>query len=234
MENTNNSSSRRNFLKGVVFNTAALSAIPMGVLGSDSLSTDPIKKAKSPRLPLKIMMKSGLTDHFRERLMKISPQIQLIENNQATGDVNAWYGSINREQFKNASNLAWVHSTSAGVERYLFPEMLQSDVLLTNAKGCYGPAIAEHTFGLLFSLTRQIGSQTRNMSQGMWKRENNLIELKGMTVGIVGLGGIGSQVARRARAMDMRVIAVDIVPKYREQIGDICDEIRLVQDDGLS
>ena len=46
-----------------------------------------------------------------------------------------------------------------------------------------------------------------------------------MTMGIVGLGGIGSQIARRARAMDMNVIAVDIMPKYKEQIGDICDEV---------
>jgi phosphoglycerate dehydrogenase-like enzyme len=234
MENTNKSPSRRNFLKGVAFNAAALSALPVGVLASDLVSPDPIKKDKAPRLPLKLMMTSGLPDPFQEKLMNISPEIQLIENEGAIGEVNAWYGSINSEQFKKAPNLDWVHSTSAGVERYLFPEMLQSDVVLTNAKGCYGPAIAEHTFGLLFSLTRKIGSQTRNMSQGKWEREDNMFELKGMTVGIVGLGGIGSQVARRARAMDMGVIAVDILPKYREQIGDICDEIRLVQDDGLS
>jgi phosphoglycerate dehydrogenase-like enzyme len=114
--------------------------------------------------------------------------------------------------------------------------MIESDVLLTNAKGCYGPCIAEHTFGLLFTLTRNIGAQTRNMSQGKWQGVgmDEAFEMKGKTVGIVGLGGIGSQVARRARAMDMKVIAVDIVAKYKEQIGDICDEIRLVQDDGLS
>jgi phosphoglycerate dehydrogenase-like enzyme len=234
MENSNKSPSRRNFIKGVAFNAAALSALPVGVLASDFVSPDPINKDKAPRLPLKIMMTSGLPDPFQKKLMNISPEIQLIENEGAIGEVNAWYGSINSEQFKMAPNLDWVHSTSAGVERYLFPEMLQSDVVLTNAKGCYGPAIAEHTFGLLFSLTRKIGSQTRNMSQGRWEREDNMFELKGMTVGIVGLGGIGSQVARRARAMDMAVIAVDILPKYREQIGDICDEIRLVQDDGLS
>jgi phosphoglycerate dehydrogenase-like enzyme len=73
------------------------------------------------------------------------------------------------------------------------------------------------------------------MSQGKWEGVsiNDAFEMKGKTLGIVGLGGIGSQVARRARAMDMRVIALDIVPKYREQIGDICDEVRLVQDKGL-
>jgi D-2-hydroxyacid dehydrogenase (NADP+) len=234
MENTNKSSSRRNFLKGVVINAAAMSVIPIGVIASNPTSVDPAKKYKAPRLPLRIMMRSGLSDHWREKLTKISPQIYLEENDQAMGEVNAWFGGINQDQFKNASNLAWVQSPSAGVEHYLFPEFIQSDVLLTNAKGCYGPSISEHTFGLLFTLTRKIGAQTRNMSLGKWDSEDNMFEMKGLTMGIVGLGGIGSQIARRARAMDMRVIAVDIMPKYKEQIGDICDEIRLVQDDGLS
>ena len=236
MKNTNKSFSRRNFIKGVAINAAALSAIPIGVLGSDSSSPGLLNNNKAPRLPLRIMMKSGLSDPFREKLMKISPEIQLLENDQAIGEVNAWFGSISIKQFNSATNLRWIHSTSAGVENYLFPEIVQSDVIMTNAKGCFAPAIAEHTFGLLFALTRNIVGQARNMSQGNWQGVpmDSVFEMKGMTIGIVGLGGIGSQVARRARAMDMRVIAVDIMPKYKEQIGDICDEVRLVQEDGLS
>ena len=236
MKTLSKSQSRRAFLKGVAINGAALSTIPLGVLGDNYTTADPVKMETDPRLPLRIMMMAELSDPFREKLTKISPRIHLEESDQAIGDVNAWFGSINQDQFKKASNLKWVHSTSAGVEHYLFPEMVQSDVILTNAKGCYGPAIAEHTFGLLFALSRNIGSQTRNMSEGKWQPVDmdNMFEMKGKTIGIVGLGGIGSQVARRARAMDMNIIAVDIVPKYKEQIGDICDEIRLVQDKGLS
>jgi D-2-hydroxyacid dehydrogenase (NADP+) len=236
MKNTNKPFSRRNFIKGVAINAAALSAIPIGALGSDSTSPGSSNTAKAPRLPLRIMMKSGLSDPFLEKLKKISPQVILEKDDKAIGEVNAWFGNITREQFKNATNLQWIHSTSAGVENYLFPEMVQSDVIMTNAKGCFAPAIAEHTFGLLFALTRNIGGQARNMSQGKWQGVpmESVFELKGMTIGIVGLGGIGSQVARRARAMDMHVIAVDIMPKYREQIGDICDEVRLVQENGLS
>jgi D-2-hydroxyacid dehydrogenase (NADP+) len=243
MENANKSPSRRNFLKGVVFNTAALSAIPTVVLASNSFSPDPVRKDKPPRLPLKIYLNTRAGYFYqdpvgaevREKILKISPDISMVDDEQALGEVNAWLGPINSKQLKMAPNLAWVHSTSAGVEHYLFPEMVESDVLVTNAKGCFAPAIAEHTFGLLFALTRNIGAQTRNMSQGKWQGVpmDSIFEMKGKTVGIVGLGGIGSQVARRARAMDMKVIAVDIVPKYKEQIGDICDEIRLLQDDGL-
>jgi D-2-hydroxyacid dehydrogenase (NADP+) len=236
MKNTNKSFSRRNFIKGVAVNAAALSAIPIGVLRNDSAYPGSLNMAKAPRLPLRIMMKSGLSDPFREKLIKISPLIHLEEDDQTIGEINAWFGDINMKQFNSAPNLKWVHSSSAGVENYLFPEMLQSDVILTNAKGCFAPAIAEHAFGLLFALTRNIGGQIRNMSQRKWQGVpmDSVFEMKGMTIGIVGLGGIGSQVARRARAMDMRVIAVDIMPKYKEQIGDICDEVRLIQEDGLS
>ena len=73
MENTNKSPSRRNFLKGVAFNAAALSALPVGVLASDFVSPAPITKDKAPRLPLKIMMTSGLPDPFQKKLMNISP-----------------------------------------------------------------------------------------------------------------------------------------------------------------
>ncbi len=235
MERTNNSTSRRNFLKGVVINGAALSALPAALLARESTLQSPLIQDDATRLPLRIMLKTNLPDPIREKLKDISPQIQLEEDEQAIGEVNAWFGGISREEFTKASNLAWIQSPSAGVERYFFPEFVQSEVLLTNAKGCYGPAISEHTIGLLFSLTRNLGSQTRNMAQGKWLRDgSNMVEMKGLTMGIVGLGGIGSQIARRARAMDMRVIAVDILPKYREQIGDICDEVRLVQDEGLS
>ena len=244
MEKTNKSPSRRNFLKGVVLNTAAISAIPMGALASDLSSPGQASKDKPPRLPLQIYLNNGrgyfYSDPFgieiREKIQKISSAISFVDDEKDIGKVNAWIGPIRSEQFKKAPNLRWVHSTSAGVEHYLFQEMIESDVLLTNAKGCYAPAIAEHAFGLLFALTRNIAGQTMNMSEGKWHREGGegVIEMKDKTLGIIGFGGIGSQVARRARAMDMKVIAVDIVPKYREQIGDLCDEIRLVQDDGLS
>ena len=236
MENTHKFPSRRNFIKELVIDAAALSVVPVQVFGSESVSPGPYNKTEASRLPLRIMMRGELPDSFRKKLTQISSEIHLEENDQAIREVNAWFGAINSEEFKNAPNLKWVHSTSAGVEHYLFPEMVKSDVVLTNAKGCFAPCISEHVFGLLFSLTRNIGAQARNMPHGKWEGidQNSGFEMKGLTIGIVGLGGIGSQVARRARAMDMHVIAVDIVPKYKEQIGDICDEIRLVQEDGLS
>ncbi len=236
MKTNHSSNSRRKFIKGAMVNGVALSAIPLSSYGlSREDQPDDKKEDKIPRLPLKIMLRSGLSEENMQKLKAVSPEISIYspENEDQMEVADVWFGGISEDEFKKAKKLRWVQSTSAGVEYYLFPSFMESEVLLTNAKGCYGPAIGEHTIGLLFSLTRKIASQARSMQEGKWERPENMVEMKGMTMGIIGLGGIGSQVARRARAMDLKVIAVDIVPKYKEQIGDICDEIRLVQDDGL-
>lgn len=89
MENAHKFPSRRNFIKELVIDAAALSAIPIQVLGGDSATPDPFNKAKPFRLPLRIMMKSELPDPFREKLLGISPEIRLEENDQAIRDVNA-------------------------------------------------------------------------------------------------------------------------------------------------
>jgi phosphoglycerate dehydrogenase-like enzyme len=71
------------------------------------------------------------------------------------------------------------------------------------------------------------------MRQHKWGGSGDQVEMKHLTMGIVGFGGIGRQIARRARAMDMRIVAADIQGFYREQIGDICDEMLHVQQGGL-
>jgi phosphoglycerate dehydrogenase-like enzyme len=241
MKIKNQLQSRRNFLKGAVINGAALSALPATALATSKNSDENqiVDEDKIPRLPLRIYLSNGIEEQFRGYINSLSDKITFIdplEDNELQTeipDIDAWFGYISREQFLQAKKLRWIQSTSAGVERYVYPELVNSQVMLTNAKGCYGPAIGEHAIGLLFSLTRQLVNQTRNMAVGKWERQGDMVEMKGKTMGIVGFGGIGSQVARRARAMDMKIIAVDIVPKYKEQIGDNCDEIRLVQDGGL-
>ncbi|MFC2124836.1 NAD(P)-dependent oxidoreductase [Bacteroidota bacterium] len=232
--------SRRNFMKGLAIGGAGLT-LPHISTGSIGRDVEMNISEKLPRLPLKIALTSGLGPDFLKSLGSISNQISIIEPDNenarmsAAKDSDVWLGYIRKEEFSAAKNLKWIHSTSAGVEGYLFPELINSDVQLTNAKGCYGPAIGEHTIGLLLALTRNIASKAQSMKNNDWSGggNDNMVEMKNWTVGIIGFGGIGKQVARRARGMDMRIVAMDIVPMYKEQIGDICDEIYLFHDNGL-
>ena len=126
-------------------------------------------------------------------------------------DIEILFGHIGEDAMQKATALRWAHQPHAGVEGFMYPAFKDSDVMLTNCRGLYGTQIAEHAFALLLSLTRQIPAQLEFMKIKHWERLP-CIELAGMTMGILGLGGIGKAIAARARAFEFDVIAVDAEP----------------------
>ena len=125
-------------------------------------------------------------------------------------DADAVIGTITPELFKAARRLRWVQVYSAGVERYRFPELADSAVVLTNCKIIQGPNIADHAMGLLLALTRDLYRAIPNREQEEWNRgAYRPIELRGKTAVVIGVGGIGTQIAQRAHAFDLNVIGVD-------------------------
>lgn len=132
-------------------------------------------------------------------------------------DADALVGiSLTPELLKLAPKLKWLHIASAGVESHgrqsgLFPELVESSVLVTNAKNVYGPQIADHAFAFLLALTRKLNLTIPRQSQEEWPSgREGMIELDGKTAVIIGVGGIGSQIAQRAHGFGMKVIGVDI------------------------
>ena len=119
--------------------------------------------------------------------------------------------------FESAPNLKWAHATASGVDMFMFDEFVNSDVILTGEKGLVGGHLADTAFGLLLALTRKIKKAIELGPQG-WSQENrelmrfSEIELEGLTMGIVGFGGTGRHLARRATAFGMKVRAVDAFP----------------------
>jgi len=132
-------------------------------------------------------------------------------------DVDAIYGPVSSELIKAGKKLRWVQVTSAGVEGYLFPELVESDIILTNAKGVYAIHIAEHVMALILSFGRAINILIHRQRDEIWESRANLpvIEINGLTLGIVGLGGIGLEVAKSAHALGMRILAVDPTQTYQ-------------------
>jgi len=144
-----------------------------------------------------------------------SPEARIVPVNESSvlaeaADADAIFGTISPELFHAARKLKWVQVYSAGVENYLFPEFSKSDVVLTNCKIIQGPEIADHAFALLLALTRDL-YQTIPSRAGQRSIRGSLrpIELRGKTAVVVGVGGIGSQIAQRAFAFGMTVIGVD-------------------------
>jgi phosphoglycerate dehydrogenase-like enzyme len=129
-------------------------------------------------------------------------------------DADGIVGGITREQFLAAKKLKWVQITSAGVENYLMgiPELKNSQVTITNMKIVQGIEIADHAMALLLALSRRLDVAMKDRESETWRtlaQYGPPLELQGKTAVIFGVGGIGTQIAVRAKAFGMTVIGVD-------------------------
>ncbi|HUR27003.1 MAG TPA: D-2-hydroxyacid dehydrogenase [Planctomycetota bacterium] len=127
-----------------------------------------------------------------------------------------------------ANRLVWVQAMGAGVDRLMALRGLVDEdrIVLTNLRGVHGPAIAEHVFATLLFLTRDLRFHVANQATGTWGREGSAhrpIALQGKTMLVVGLGGIGGEVAERAHGLRMHVLATrrsdTASPAWIEHVG---------------
>lgn len=171
---------------------------------------------------MKIMMNANLdelTEEQMQRVQDVSGDNEIIvartreEQLALVGDVDIIFGSFSRPLFEAARQLKWVQTEGAGIDNLLFSEFVESPIILTSAKGTVGTHLADHTWALLLGLLRGVGRAVRERT---WDNRMSIRreswELGGATLGIVGLGGVGIEVARRAGGFGMEVIAVDPEP----------------------
>lgn len=114
-----------------------------------------------------------------------------------------------RDQLRIAKQLRWLHILNAGVEDVV-PLLKDTNIALTNLKVVLGPEVADHAMALLLALTR--GLYETIPARGKWEQPENvaqLTELRGRTAAVVGVGGVGTQIAERANAFGMSIIGVD-------------------------
>jgi len=172
----------------------------------------------SPAKKVVFTFKPQLSERDLADIKKAAPSLELVfpaRDNllKEVADADAIIGNVNREQILAAKKLKWVQVGSAGVENYLaIPELRDGPVTLTNMKIVQGIEIADHAFALLLGLTRNIDVAVANRASKTWPTLANYgrpLELSGKTAVIIGVGGIGTQIAIRAKAFGMTVIGVD-------------------------
>jgi D-2-hydroxyacid dehydrogenase (NADP+) len=123
-------------------------------------------------------------------------------------DILIVWGWMNiRSLLGNASRLKWVHALSAGVENVTCPELETGNIILTNSKGIHGIPVSEHVLALMLAFTRGLNYFVRFQQKKQWKRAT-VDEIYDKTIGIIGLGSIGREVAKKAKALGMNVLAV--------------------------
>jgi len=104
------------------------------------------------------------------------------------------------------SKVRWIQCVSAGVDGLIGPGVPES-IVITNQGGAVAPTVAEHAMALLLGMSRQIGPIYERSKQGIWDREFTppLLALEGLTLAIIGYGNVGREIARRAKAFEMRI-----------------------------
>jgi len=119
--------------------------------------------------------------------------------------------SISPENFQRARNLKWIHLAVAGVDDSVFPELLKSKVIITACKGMHSHTISEHILGMMLSFSKGIHLSSIKQVQKNWAFNEVMkqrFELRGKTLGIIGLGGIGLELARKSKCLGTQVIGM--------------------------
>ncbi len=173
-------------------------------------------------MTIKVLIQSSLVTGDVEELRRSFPQVEIVaspsdeEVPSLIGDADVFFGILSPEIYAAAKNLKWLQALSAGVEWLAdIPGATDSDLIVTNTRGAHAQTIAEHTFALILSLTRMMKAHLRDQLARDWEPKRYLGQMQGLagkTMGIVGLGQIGSAIVRRAHGFEMEVYAVDVVP----------------------
>jgi D-2-hydroxyacid dehydrogenase (NADP+) len=119
---------------------------------------------------------------------------------------------ISDDLIKKASKLKWVHAITTGVDYIVNLPSLRKEVILTSTRGIHGPQVSEMAFLLMLALNRNFPEVVRNQDKGVWERWQGKLLWK-KKVGILGVGVIGEEIARKAKAFGMEVFGIDIIKR---------------------
>jgi len=204
------------------------------------VAAQPVRERAGWRAPRIVLVSEQLHD-LLPALQHEAPRAKLIDISAATpreiAAADATIGVCSAEVLAQAKQLQWIQWPAAGVERCVQqPLMRERHLLLTNLQRTMGPSMAEHVLGMMLVLSRHLDYFLKEQQQAHWVKDDapHLADLEGKTVLVVGLGGIGTEVARRAHAFGMRVIATRASgrtgPDYVSYVGLPDEMLKLAKD----
>jgi phosphoglycerate dehydrogenase-like enzyme len=223
---SHNTLSRRHFMAGLAGGTAAATlAGNAATVAAATPVVTPIYPVAEPKPnndgPIKVLVTHRITDAEANQIRSAGKNVELVmlrdrsALNAQIAEAEAIFGPVDGDALAHAKKLKWVQHTAAGVE-VLPKSLMEHPCVLTNMQRVYAPVIAETAIGMLLSLTRGLVQDSfPNFKARKWGEKSSvpLIDLYHKTMGIVGQGGIGTEVARRAHyGFEMKILAVDPKP----------------------
>lgn len=156
-----------------------------------------------------------------ERLQKDFPAINVVHlpsydrMSEEIPDTDILIGwSMTPEQFVSARHLKWVHSPAAAVHQLMFPELINSSIILTNSGDVHGPVVAEHAIAVLLALAKRLPQAMHYQrkkewaQETLWREQPPPQEVAGAAVAVIGMGSIGREFITRAKSLGMRVLGI--------------------------
>ena len=174
------------------------------------------KQTEERKKEVERRLKQMILDKAEELGVDIEFAVNPDESLKKVVDAKIVFGYVTPEMLKVAKRLEWVQSGGAGMEHFIFPELAESKIIVTNAAGIYNEEIADHVFAFITCWAREFPKLIRSQDQEIWEdwsRNVKVVLLFGKTLGVVGLGGIGREVAKRAHAFGMNVVATRAHPE---------------------
>ncbi|WFR59294.1 D-2-hydroxyacid dehydrogenase [Anaerocolumna sp. AGMB13025] len=190
----------------------------------------------SEQLHILIMSNSifSIDEYYKQKILDIAPGAVLIaaQAKETTKELirqaDIIYGWPEVQYLKDAENLKWLHLPSAGADGYTNKaSYYNKDIILTNSSGVFGLPIAEHVFAMILSYNRNLQEYAYDKKEKIWKGLTKTRDFYGSTIGIIGLGDIGTEIAKRAKAWGAEVLAVKRtiteVPEYVDKLYSLED-----------
>lgn len=165
--------------------------------------------AELTRLGCNVVVDPKLKDESLRRMVKeLRAEVLIVRSTRVTGDI-----------IKAAPALKLIIRAGSGTDNIDLAAAADLGVRVCNCPGTNSVAVAELTLGLMIALDRQIVDETDDLRHGLWRKQeySKARGLKGRTLGIVGLGRIGYEVAKRAKAFEMNLIYSDVVPNEQAE-----------------
>lgn len=188
---------------------------------------------------LKLVVYPALDEVRLSRLQAVSAQLQVVNCHDLTQalkhivEADAFFGKITPALLQAAQKLRWVQSPTASLEHYVFPALIDHPCVLSNMRGLFSDVIADHVMGYVLCFARNLHIYLRQQAERCWAPVGNAAavtdfvtapgtvtpmdrahrHLADQTLGVVGVGHIGTEIARRAAAFGMTIIGVDPHPR---------------------
>jgi phosphoglycerate dehydrogenase-like enzyme len=142
--------------------------------------------------------------------VRVGDDVEFLKTHAAQADVilnGSHHGELLHQALPFAREVKWIHVLSAGVDKILFPELIQSPVPVTNGRGVFKDSLAEFSIASILFFAKDLRRLVQSQEAGKWE-QFDVIQIRGQTLGVVGYGEIGRETARLARALGMKVVAV--------------------------